>query len=193
MEVKHKPTLRVSGDQRIENMRNSFLMTVDKQEGIPVGELSKQFTNQYLKDLATCAERGKKHTAGDFYIESIVQVEALLNFTRKRKWIWLNACPTPTPGSAVWKYIKAQDQVEVVWDLPVKRACEWMMSNKAIITPDCYEVMNMVISYYDGSLLQKAMKINGELDGKGSSVIRIVDDETVERARSYTNRNTGNS
>jgi len=188
-------SLKFSTADLTQHMQLDFLETQEKQEMVSVSEISQAMLSEktYIKDLYETLARGKKATEGDFFIEVIRTHEPGRRKMFRRRQFWTNSCSTPTPGSAIYQYTRADDKLDLLWDLPPTTACAWAFRNKKELTlTGMGNVLPMIMDYYDGTLLKRAKKINGEYDGKGSAVIRICNDERIELERER-NHAGGNS
>lgn len=166
MSDKKPVVLKYSADDITNLRRADFLETVDKQEMVSVGELSKAMTaeDKYLKQLFIAVDKGKKSTEGDFYIEVVTNLELINRKARKTKFIVRKTCAPPLSGSAVYKFTRKEEKLDLLWVLPVKRACEFMYRNRLNINPvGTAHAMQYILDYYDGTLLKIAQKENGEL------------------------------
>lgn len=126
-------------------------------------ELQRAQEEEYFKCLIGQVEWGKKNLDGDFFIE--------VNTKREQKfegYVYRNfhaarqSCPTPFYDQAVYKYSHTEEELVFIWAIPDKDTCEWMKMNVLHIPSDQKELLHYVLSYYDGSLLQLAKKLNNE-------------------------------
>lgn len=175
------------------HMQQDFIETQEKQEKVSVGELSKAMLSEktYIKDLYATLARGKKEVEGDFFIEVIRTHEGGYRKGFRRRQFWTYSCSTPTPGSAIYQYTRKDDKLDLLWDLPVTAACAFAYRNrKELPIEGTSRVLKTILDYYDGTLLKRSKKMNGEYDGKGTAVIRIASDERIEleRERNYTRK-----
>jgi len=186
-------TLKFTTGDLTRHMQHDFLETQEKQEMVSVGELSAAMTSEktYGKDLFATVDRGKKETDGDFFVEVIRTHEPGYRTGFRRRQFWTYSCSTPTPCSAIYHYTREDDTLRLLWDLPVTTACAFAFRNKQELSlSGVGEALRTILDYYDGTLLKRSKKINGEYDGKGSAVIRIASDERIEleRERNYTRK-----
>ncbi len=193
--MKKPISLKFTTKDLTQFMQNDFLETQEKQEMVSVGEISDAMLSEktYIKDLYETLDRGKKETDGDFFIEVIRTHEGGYRKGFRRRQFWTHSCSTPTPGSAIYQYTRTEDKLDLLWDLPVTTACAFAYKHrKELPIEGMSNVLKTILDYYDGTLLKRAKKINGEYDGKGSAVIRIVNDERIEleRERNYTRKHS---
>ena len=172
-----------------EGVKRDLIEATSKQEEVTVGELSTEMLkNKYLTELFACVKRAKKIVSDDFFIEVITTLEKPVRKIIRRRFIWRYSCPTPIPGSAVYKYIAKIDELDFLWDLPSNDACEWIIHNKHSLNPKHHaNVLKTVLEYYDQSLHGRARELNGEKDDN-VVIHRIVDDEQYERIARHTHK-----
>ncbi len=118
--------------------------------------------DSYEHEMLEALERGKKKYAGDFYIVPINQRFRLFPNVIRTYFIDRLSCPTPDFDQTVFHYDKKADALIFLWCIPDKETCEWMKSNILSIEPEYRQLLQFVLEFYDGSLLNKAKRLNKE-------------------------------
>ena len=72
------------------------------------------------------------------------------------------SCPTPEWDQAVYKYDTKSDSLDFLWVVPAKDICKNLKDNALNIDPSEKELLNFVLSFEDGTLLQLSKKLNNE-------------------------------
>lgn len=191
-----RTTLHFTTEDLTRQMQRDFLQSTDKQEMVSIGQLSEAMTseNTYLKDIFRVVERAKKLTDGDFFVEVIRTVEPGYRQMFRRSQFWTYACSTPQPATAIYHYHRKEEMLDLLWDLPPSNTINMVMRDpNRFPTEEIGDVMKYIFDYKNGTLHKRAKKINGEYNGKGSAVIRIVDDERLELERERRKTRRGNT
>lgn len=118
--------------------------------------------DSYEVELLAAVDRGKKKYFSDFYVVPINQRFRLLPNVIRTYFIDRISCPTPDYDQAVYKYTRKEDKVEFLWVIPDKHTCEYMHTHALEVDAEQRELLNFVLDFYDGTLLQKARKLNRE-------------------------------
>lgn len=135
-------------------------------------ELQRAQEEEYIKCLIGQVQWGKKHLQGDFFIEVNSKKErALAGMVTRNLHAARQSCPTPFYDQAVYKYFHAVEELAFIWVIPDQGTCAWFQANALNIPSDQKELLNFVLSYYDGSLLQLAKKLNNEADEAPSIIL----------------------
>ena len=177
-----KKHLTFTSKDVLDGVKRDLKESIDHTDQIEVQELSEaMLKNKYLTELDACVDRALKKTQGDFYIEVITVLEKPVRKIIRRRFLWRLSCPTPVPGSAVWKFNRGSSSLEFMWDLPAKAACDWMIHNKHALDLQKHgPLLRTVMDYFDKTLLNRARAENGERDNN-APIHRIVDDSEFER------------
>lgn len=106
----------------------------------------------------------KAHPHKDGYIHlNIIKDRAVANYV-KMLWVARTSCPDPFYNETVWKYEHADDSVSLLWSLPDPQACKDLLKYQG--NAQGYEkvVVDFVVNYKNGTLLELANKENGITD-----------------------------
>lgn len=115
----------------------------------------------------------------DFYVKAILKAEPALPDTFRMYYRPFFSCPTPDYDQTVYKYHYHEEKVELIWTIPCKAACHYILDNFVSLPPEQDELKQFVLDFAQGNLFIKAKKLNGE--HKDSSFLEKV----VERKQKY--------
>jgi hypothetical protein len=139
------------------------LDTKDDYEYSPIDlgrEMLKEL--QELRDEAVAI--GKKKLSTDFYVAIYTGAPNFYKRTITNRPFVLSACPTPMFDQKVWRYDRKKDSLVEIWSIPDKETCKIMTDSAAEVDPSEWELLRYIFDFYDGKLLIKAKKLNGEID-----------------------------
>jgi hypothetical protein len=125
-------------------------------------EIQREMLKDYEKNVVIAIERGLKTINKDFYIEVELKKEKLLENVLRNYFCERTTCPTPGHDQTVFKYNYNSGVVEHLWTVPDRDTCEIFYENALIIVPEERALLKFVLDFYDGTLLRKAKKLNGE-------------------------------
>ncbi len=115
-----------------------------------------------INGLMDCVEINRKIYQGDFYIVCITKRERLLPNTIRTQYLARFTCPTPSWDEAVYRFRAGDGSVEFLWVIPDKLTCEWMLEFPDQVPDDHLQLRDYVLQMYNGTLLERAKRINGE-------------------------------
>ena len=118
--------------------------------------------DEYIPNLIECVENGKKNRFGDFFVEVITKKEKLLSNVLRNYFINRGTCPTPDFDQTVFRYNRADDNVEFLWCVPAPSVCIELMQDIKNTPPEEEELVNTIINFSNGTLLERARKYNKE-------------------------------
>ena len=118
--------------------------------------------DSFEHELLTAVERGKKKYHGDFFIVPVNQRFRLFPNVIRTYFIDRLSCPTPEFDQAVYRYIRQHDHIEFLWVIPDRDTCSEMYNNMLMCDPEKRDLLQFVLDFYDGTLLQLAKKLNNE-------------------------------
>lgn len=141
--------------------KNDKINPIDLQREFHKGKTSSDSHEEQIKQAI---ERGKKEFKNDFFIIQLLKKERILQnivrvYTFPRK-----SCPTPDYDQSVYRYLRKEDIVEFIWCIPDKQACNLLILNKDIITPEQHWLLSFVEEFNSGKLLLLAKKFNNEIN-----------------------------
>lgn len=127
--------------------------------------------SEYDQNLMQCVEDAKKSKTGDFYVVVLTKKERLLENVLRNYFFSRNSCPTPDYDQAVYYYSAQEQELKFMWVVPSKDTCEYMRDNAKTIDPSEYQLLQFVLSFYDGYLLKLVKKLNSETDTTGQLIL----------------------
>jgi hypothetical protein len=135
-----------------------------EQDKINVFEAVSVVGFDFMTKLVEMVEQDKHKAPTDFFVEVCILMNPVFKDIPEYKMISRHTCPTPFPDRSVFHYIKKEDRLEFLWHVPAHEECAYYMNNKMFLHPSEYEALKNVEDYLDGTLLQKAKKLNGEIN-----------------------------
>lgn len=126
-------------------------------------ELQQEMQKDYIANLEECTQRGKNQLPyQDFFLVVETKKERLLTNVIRNYFFFRMSCPTPTYDNTVYHYHQKGDYLELLWVVPSKDTCQLLRAHALEVVPAERELLDYVIAFYDGTLLQLAKKLNGE-------------------------------
>jgi len=130
--------------------------------------LEREINKDYEKNIFEAVERGLKEIHGgsrdcNFFVVVTTKKERLMPNVIRNYFCTRKTCPTPEYDQTVYHYLRKDDKLEFLWVVPSKDTCELLHLNALMVTQNERELLYFVLSFYDGSLLRKAKKLNGEV------------------------------
>ncbi|MGH3054050.1 MAG: hypothetical protein ACRDL7_03615 [Gaiellaceae bacterium] len=132
------------------------------QDQATAPEFVEAIGNDFMPKLLSMVESDKKKTDRDFFIEACISMHPLLPGTPQFFMISRHTCPTPFPDRAVFHYNRQKDELAFLWHVPSLKECQYYIENLFNLTEQERAAAQDVLSYRDGSLLQRAKQLNGE-------------------------------
>lgn len=117
----------------------------------------------FEKEINDCILRHLTTFQGDFYIVVLRKRERLMSNVYRNYFFARKSCPTPTYDQIVYKYNKQQGIIEFVWVVPDLETATIFRENALEIDPQEKELLNFVLSFYDGTLDKLAQTLNNEV------------------------------
>lgn len=138
------------------------LLKKDAETTDPI-EIQREMQKDYEKNIHECIIRAKKDLGNiDFYIVVETKKERLLENVLRNYFFYRRTCPTPTYDQTVYKYHKEEDVIEFLWVLPSKDTCELFRDNILQIHPEERDLLNYILEFHEGTLLEKCKILNNE-------------------------------
>lgn len=164
------------------------LKTPDSNDPI---EIQRATEREYIHNLEWCAQHALKRVDcstikgheecknrealdGDFFVVALLKKEKLLQNVLRNYFVATKDCPTPTYDQTLYRYNKKKEQLEFQWVVPDRDTCETLHENKDIVVPAERGLLQFILDYYDGTLLRKCKKFNGESEFAGSLLERMI-------------------
>lgn len=121
----------------------------------------------YEENVLLAVKDGKKKFDSDFYVIVLLKRERVMNPVIRKYYFARESCPTPDYDQAVYRYNKELDSLDFLWVVPSKPACEQIyeetLLNPLNILPEEKELVNFVLSFYEGDLLAQSKRLNEEI------------------------------
>lgn len=150
-------------------------------EIVSIVDLQREMLNadEFTKKMLGYIDQGKKAYKRDFYIELNLKREKLIDMAgipqSPRSIPFLKTyCPTPFYDQSVWKYHYKTEKLEYLWTVPDRDTCNYYRKFALQVVPEERELLGYVLSYYDGSLLNKAKELNGEKKDTPSVIVSVI-------------------
>jgi len=131
-------------------------------EAISPIDIQREAQKDYIENLHITVNRGKLSITGDFFVVVLLKKEKLLENVLRNYFFETICCPTPDYNQSVFKYHAKDEKLEYLWTVPDEQTCNIFQRNVSLIVPEELELLNFVLQFHDGTLLQKARKLNGE-------------------------------
>lgn len=116
----------------------------------------------YEDNVYLAIELSKKKLKSPFYVVVLTKKERLMENVLRHYFFARQSCPTPTWDQTVYRYKAEGEQVEFLWTVPDKQTCELLLHNKLQVPPNEMWLLNLIMSFYDGSLDKQARLWNKE-------------------------------
>jgi len=127
-------------------------------------EQTNEQLGDYDKNINAAVDRGLKDYFGDFFLVVLTKKERLMQNVIRNYFFCRKTCPSPEYDQVVYHYHRTADEVEFLWVVPSKDTCETFKDNMLVIPSHEKQLLQYVLSFYDGTLLQISKKYNGEQD-----------------------------
>lgn len=137
-------------------------LMVKEQEPLSVVELQQASEQDYLNNLEQSIIEGKGNYDNDFYVVVITKREKILHNTLRNYFTHRYTCPTPDYDQTVYKYNSGDESIELVWVIPSKDACIYLINNTPYVPIEEYELLGYVKKFESGELYIESKKLNGE-------------------------------
>jgi hypothetical protein len=126
-----------------------------------IDQMREQLTD-YDHNIHECVKEHRKVFDGDFYVVVITKKERLMQNVFRGYFTARLSCPTPDYDQAVYKYIRADDDLKFLWVIPSADTVNLMKNNVHHVPSEQYALLGFVLKFIDGSLLRMAKEMNGE-------------------------------
>lgn len=117
---------------------------------------------EYDKNVHEAIMAGCKQFKGDFYVVVLVKRERLMRNVLRLYYFPRESCPTPQHEQMVYRYHRKTGHVEELWVIPSLEACVILYNEASYAHPEEKQLLQYVLDFEDGTLLDKAKKLNGE-------------------------------
>lgn len=138
------------------------LLTKELETNDPIEMQQEMQYSSFEHEFNTAIDRAKQKYSSDFYIVVLNQRFRMFSNVMRTYFIDRLSCPTPDYDQAVYHYERKTEKIEFLWVVPDKNTCEEVYRDALMINPEYRQLLNYVIDFYDGSLLNKAKMLNHE-------------------------------
>jgi hypothetical protein len=142
----------------------SDLLVKANQNPVSAIDQMQESLTEYDKNIWETVSRGIADFSADFYVVVITKKERLMQNVIRNYFFCRITCPTPDYDQTVYKYNRADDNIEFIWVIPSKDACHYLIDNALQVDPSERELLQFVFSFADGSLYKRAKQLNGEAE-----------------------------
>lgn len=119
---------------------------------------------EYEENFLECLRRGKElYPQQNFFINVINKKERILHNTYRNYFVPKASCPTPDYDQNVYKYHYEDDRLELIWVIPDRFTCAFVLKNKHTLPEDQKELIQYVIDFKYGKLMDKCLELNNEI------------------------------
>ena len=125
-------------------------------------ELQREMQKEYIDNLTQTVLSFRKDNPRNFYIVQLTKRERLLENVLRNYFFCRFTCPTPEYDQSVFKYEHGIEAIEYLWTVPDRDTCQHLRDNALQVVPEEKELLQFVLSFYDGSLFNLAKHLNGE-------------------------------
>jgi hypothetical protein len=128
-----------------------------------VRDVTEQVTKTFNEDLKGAAIDGiKKGFIGDFFIVGLQKTEKLAKVIRTF-FFARKSPPSPNYDQIVYKYHRSAGMFELVWTIPSRPTCIFMMKNLGNLHSSLSNLVMDVMRFSNGTLHKWCRQLNGEI------------------------------
>lgn len=128
-------------------------------------ELQREMQAKYVENLIECTKNFRNQfPAHDFFVVVLTKRERLMNKLFRLYYAARHSCPTPDYDQSVYKYSHKDERIEFIWTVPDKESCYHLRENALMVHPEERQLLQFVLDFFDGTLLQLCKKLNNESD-----------------------------
>lgn len=149
---------------------SSDLLQKEYQASDPIEQMQENL-NDWEANVSECLEKYKKEFLHDFYLVVISKTEPLMPNVIRHYYTARISCPTPDNDQVVYKYHRAMDMLEFLWVIPDPKTCDFLIQNRLLVPESERDLLNFVLEFTDGTLLQKSKQLNNETPTTGQLLL----------------------
>jgi hypothetical protein len=164
VEKKKEAWFRTKGETDRKNIGeiSQDLLAKEPDTNDPI-ELQQEMQYSSFEDEFNQAfNRASGKYASDFYIVVINQRFRLFSNVIRTYFIDRISCPTPDYDQTVYRIEKKTGKIEFLWTIPDKNSCQDLYENALMLDPEYTQLLQYVLDFYDGTLLNKTKLLNKE-------------------------------
>lgn len=125
-----------------------------------------QKPSEWEEKLQGAVDSACKAYNGNFYIVILMKKERIILNSIRYYVVARQSCPTPQFDQMVYFYDRKVGDLRLVWVIPDQLTSIFMYQNALSVPTEQQELRDYVIDYFNGSLLQKALRLNKEVHNK---------------------------
>ena len=137
-----------------------------KQDPVLVIDQARSQLSSYQENIIECVNSNKNRLDKDFYVTVLTKKERLLPNVLRNYFFARASCPTPDYDQIVYKYMRSSEEIKLLWVIPSKDACIYMIKNKHLIPKEEEELLSYVLAFESGELYKKSVILNKEIEVK---------------------------
>lgn len=147
-----------------ETFGQQYLKGIQSDSGkAPVQEIRQGLLSEWDKNVCEVIEKTRHQLPSrHFYVCVTTKREYLAKNTLRNYFESKYDCPTPQYEQVVYRIKENSHDWQMMWVIPNKEACEYLLFNRHRIPPEEHWLLNCVIAFSRGKLDQVAQKENGE-------------------------------
>lgn len=138
------------------------LLTKQPDTNDPIELQQEMQYSSFEDEFNEAFKRASSKYSFDFYIVVINQRFRLFPNVIRTYFIDRISCPTPDYDQTVYKIEKRTGKIEFLWTIPDKNSCQDMYDNALLLDPEYTKLLQYVLDFYDGTLLNKTKLLNNE-------------------------------
>ena len=164
MEEKNVPVQKREDQRETVGKISSELLKKATEDKHTAKDQTAEQLSDYENNIDIAVTNGIKEFGldRDFYVVVLTKKERLLQNVIRNYFLTRTTCPTPDYDQTVYKYHHESGYIEYLWTVPNKETCINMKTYALQVPPEQKELLNFVLSFYDGTLLKKAQQLNNE-------------------------------
>jgi hypothetical protein len=167
--IDYQITQQVELTKKVNEAKEKPLETTDCREQ------GAEMTKQYIPQLLSAFEEGKKNYKEDFFVVCMHKRDGYFQNVIRKVFIIRLTCPSPDYNQSVFMYDKKKDAIEFLWCIPSRRMALDLLENMNIADQEHVELIKNILDFRDGTLMKKAKKLNREDVLIGNALIEVQD------------------
>jgi len=130
----------------------------------PVNVIDQQqeMVKDYMEKFNKIIQENKSKFKDVLYLVILLKTDYLLPGLIRPFFFLRQSAPTPHYHQSVFKYTHNDDKLELLWTLPNKESCLYLYENAITLDENEKTLLQYIIDFYNGTLLQKAQLLNNE-------------------------------
>lgn len=125
-------------------------------------EMQREMTKEYCDEVMKAAVEGAKRYDNIFYVVVLAKKERLMQNVVRSYFLARQTCPTPAYDQTVFQFNKLTGEVQELWVIPDEHTCNVFYTYPLEVPEEERCLLAYILDFYNGTLLEKAKKLNGE-------------------------------